>query len=152
MTRIALNRSLVLWTNPVYKTSWASAASQQLVLVQVSTWRSYMIGVIKFSKADHGRFLLIHVNKLLITAQPIRNLRTPASAEMNRMGFLQQGSLTLSLQSPSLFPFLPIRPLPLLTPATQANNWLIFSFVFIFLWAFNHHIIIMQSQLFLDQI
>ena len=30
----------------------------------------------------------IHANKLLITAQPIRNLRTPASAEMNKRGFL----------------------------------------------------------------
>ena len=26
----------------------------------------------------------IHANKLLVTAQPIRNLRTPASAEMNK--------------------------------------------------------------------
>ena len=30
----------------------------------------------------------IHANKLLITAQPIRNLRTPACAEMNKRGFL----------------------------------------------------------------
>ena len=30
----------------------------------------------------------IHANKLLITAQPIRNLWTPASAEMNKRGFL----------------------------------------------------------------
>ena len=30
----------------------------------------------------------IQANKLLITAQPIRNLRTPASAEMNKKGFL----------------------------------------------------------------
>ena len=30
----------------------------------------------------------IHANKLLITAQPIKNLRTPASAEMNKRGFL----------------------------------------------------------------
>ena len=37
-------------------------------------------------------FTLIHAriyaNKLLITAQPIRNLRTPASAEMNKRRFL----------------------------------------------------------------
>ena len=115
MTGIALNCSLVLWTNPVYKTSWASAASQQLVLVQVSMWRSFMIGVIKFSKADANRTLFfwccimvisyfIHVNKLLITAHPIRNLQTPASAEMNRRGVLQQVSLTLSSQSPPFFP------------------------------------------------
>ena len=36
----------------------------------------------------HGCFLLIHVNKLLFTAQPIRILRTPVSAEMNKRGFL----------------------------------------------------------------
>ena len=30
----------------------------------------------------------IHANKLLITAQPISNLRTPASAEMNKRGLL----------------------------------------------------------------
>ena len=29
---------------------------------------------------------------LLITAQPIRNLRTPASADMNKRGFLEQAS------------------------------------------------------------
>ena len=97
------------------KTSWASAASQQLVLVQVSMWRSWVIGVIKFSKADANRTLFfwccimvisyfIHINKLLITAHPIRNLQTPASAEMNRRGVLQQVSLTLSSQSPSFFP------------------------------------------------
>ena len=44
-----------------------------------------------------------HANKLLITVQPIRNLRTPASAEINKVGFLEQASLTLSPQSPSLF-------------------------------------------------
>ena len=36
----------------------------------------------------HGCFLLIQVNKLLFTAQPIRILRTPVSAEMNKRGFL----------------------------------------------------------------
>ena len=50
----------------------------------------------------------IHANKLLITAQPIRNLRTPASAEMNKRGFLEQASLPLSPQPPSLFSFLHI--------------------------------------------
>ena len=42
----------------------------------------------------HGCFLLIHVSKLLFTAQPIRILRTPVSAEMNKRGFLWQASLT----------------------------------------------------------
>ena len=50
----------------------------------------------------------IHANELPITAQLIRNLRTPASAEMNKSGLLQQASFPLSPQYPSLFPFLPI--------------------------------------------
>ena len=41
-------------------------------------------------------------------AQPIRNLWTPASAEMNKRGFLQQASLPLSPLPPSVFPFFPI--------------------------------------------
>ena len=41
-------------------------------------------------------------------AQPIRNLWTPASAEMNKRGFLQQASLLLSPLPPSVFPFFPI--------------------------------------------
>ena len=36
----------------------------------------------------HGCFLLIHVNKSLFTAQPMRILRTSVSAEMNKRGFL----------------------------------------------------------------
>ena len=42
-------------------------------------------------------------------APPIRNLQTPALAEINKRGFLYQASLTLSSQSPSLFLFLEIR-------------------------------------------
>ena len=58
---------------------------------------------------------------LLITAQPIRNLRTPASADMNKRGFLEQASPPPLPNPPPLFPFLPIPyPLPLSTPATQA--------------------------------
>ena len=41
-------------------------------------------------------------------ALPIRNLPTPASAEINKRGFLYQASLTLSPQSPSLFLLLEI--------------------------------------------
>ena len=56
---------------------------------------------------------------LLITAQPIRNLLTPASADMNKRGFWEQASPPLPL-----FPFLPIPyPLPLSTPATQAIEY-----------------------------
>ena len=59
---------------------------------------------------------------LLITAQPIRNLRTPASADMNKRGFLEQASLPPLPNPPPLFPFLPIPyPLSLSTPATQAK-------------------------------
>ena len=58
---------------------------------------------------------------LLITVQPIRNLRTPASADMNKRGFLEQASPSPLPNPPPLFPFLPISyPLPLSTPATQA--------------------------------
>ena len=60
---------------------------------------------------------------LLITAQPIRNLRTPASADMNKRGFLEQASPPPLPNPPLLFPFLPIPyPLPLSTPATQASQ------------------------------
>ena len=41
-------------------------------------------------------------------APPIRNLQTPASAEIDKRGFLYQASLTLSSQSPSLSLFLEI--------------------------------------------
>ena len=59
---------------------------------------------------------------LVNTAQAIRNLRTPASADMNKRGFLEQASPAPLPNPPSLFPFLPIPyPLPLSTPATQAR-------------------------------
>ena len=59
---------------------------------------------------------------LLITAQPIRNLRTPASADMNKRGFLEQASPPPLPNPPPLFPFLLIPyPLPVSTPATQAT-------------------------------
>ena len=61
---------------------------------------------------------------LLITAQPIRNLRTPASADMNKRGFLEQASPPPLPNPPPLFPFLPIPyPLPLSTPATQTIEY-----------------------------
>ena len=64
----------------------------------------------------------IHANKLLITAQPIRNLRTPASAEMNKRGFLWQASLPLSPLPPSLFPFFPFSLSPTPFDACYAGN------------------------------
>ena len=89
----------------------------QLVPVLVLTWSSYMIGDCNFDLSFpwclHPVCLSlihagIHANKLLIKAHPIRNVRTPASTAMNKMGFLEQASLTLSPQPPLLFPFLPI--------------------------------------------
>ena len=71
-----------------------------------------------------------HFNMLLITAQPIRNLRTPASADMNKRGFLEQASPLPLPNPPPLFPFLPIPyplPLPLSTPATQARLPVLFG-------------------------
>ena len=49
----------------------------------------------------------IHANKLLITAQPIRNLRTPASAEMNKSGSYSRRPFPSLPLPPSLFSFFP---------------------------------------------
>ena len=139
-----LESPLGFWINPVYKTSWASLPAKQAITVDSSSsvlntnllhdWSYFdlisklCMPVEHISLMPLSCFCLslihtrIHANKLLITAQPIRTLRMPASAEMNKRGFLQQASLTLSPQSPSLFPFLPI-PLPFsVTPAaTQVS-------------------------------
>ena len=118
---------LGVWTNPVYKTSWASLPAKQAVTVGFSSGFNVTL-LPDWSNSDLPKlmpvqriFLMpssclshtliharIHANKLLITVQPIRNLWTPASAEMNKRGFLQQASLPLSPQSPSLFLFPPI--------------------------------------------
>ena len=107
---------LSVWTNPTTKPPEHLCLLNkllQLVPVLVLTWSSYMIGDCNFDLSfpwclHHVCLSLIHVgihaNKLLIKAQPIRNLRTPASTAMNKMGFLEQASLTLSPQSPSFFP------------------------------------------------
>ena len=122
---IALN-----WTNSVYKTSWASLPAKQAVTVGFSSGFNVKL----LHDCSHDNFDLpklmpveriflmpssclsltliharIHANKLLIKAQPISNLRTPASSEINKRGFLQQASLTLS-------PYPPVS-----TPATQAK-------------------------------
>ena len=98
---------LSVWTNPVYKTSWASFPAKQAATVGFSLgfnvkllhdWSNFDLP--RLMPVEHI-FLMpllclsltpiharIHANKLLITAQPIRNLRTPASAEMNKRGFL----------------------------------------------------------------
>ena len=78
---------LGVWTNPVYKTSWASLPDKQAITVGSSsglTWSCYMIGVVSsfqsvcqknlFGWCLHYVCLLLRqANKLLITAQPIRN-------------------------------------------------------------------------------
>ena len=114
---------LGVWTNPVYKTSWASLPAKQAVTVGFSSgfnvkllhdWSNFDLP--KLMPVEHI-FLMpssclsltliharIHANKLLITAQPIRNLWTPASAEMNKRGFLWQASLPLSPLPPPFFP------------------------------------------------
>ena len=60
--------------------------------------------------------ILMHLNKLLSVAQPIRRLQMPAATEMNKRGFLLQAS----------FPSLPfdfsLSPHPLLTCATLAKT------------------------------
>ena len=94
---------LSVWTNPVYKTSWASLPAKQAVTVGFSSgfnvkllhdWSNFDLP--KLMPVEHIFLMpssclsltLIHTSKLLITAQPIRNLRTPASAEMNKRGLL----------------------------------------------------------------
>ena len=108
----------------------------QLVLVRVLTLSCYMIGVIFIFQSlcqkktfawclHHVCLSLIHAriqaNKLLITAQPIWNLRTLASAEMNKRRFLQQASPTLSPQFLFLFPFLRIPSRRLLRRAREIS-------------------------------
>ena len=71
----------------------------QLVPVRILTLGCYMIGLIAYAIRTHFLDCLHHVclsliyaripaNNLPITAQPIRNLRTPASAAMNKRGIL----------------------------------------------------------------
>ena len=105
---IALNRCSVYeqiqYTKPPEHLCLLNIKLLQLVLVRVLTWSCYMIGVnfdlLKLMPVEHI-FLMplsclsliliharIHTNKLLITAQPIRNLWTPASTEMNKRGLL----------------------------------------------------------------
>ena len=115
---------LSVWTNPVYETSWVSLPAKQAINVKLlHDWSNFDLP--KLKPVEHISLMpssclsltlmhaWIHANKLLITTHPIRNLRTPASAEMNKRRFLKQASLPLSPQSPSLFPFLPI---PISTP------------------------------------
>ena len=59
---------------------------------------------------------LINVNKLLITAQPTRNLQTPVAAEINKRGFLTGAPFSSLPNSP---PFLPSPQPHLVTVSLQ---------------------------------
>ena len=132
---IALNRRSVLDKSSV-KTSWASLPAKQAVTVGFSSgfnvkllhdwsnfWsskayarRTHLLNAcMAVSHKIHAR---IQANKLLITAQPIRNLRTPASAEMKKRGGSYSRRPLPSLPNPSSFS---LPPYPLSTPATQAR-------------------------------
>ena len=124
-----------VWTNPVYKTSWASLPAKQAVTVGSSSgfnvkllhdWSNFDLP--KLMPVEHI-FLMpssclsltliharIHANKLLITALPIRNLRPQKWIK----GVLIAGVPSPLSPTPlpfSLFPY----PLPLSMPATQAT-------------------------------
>ena len=134
---VALNRRSVLDKSSV-KTSWASLPAKQAVTVGFSSgfnvkllhdwsnfWsskayarRTYLLNAcMAVSHKIHAR---IQANKLLITAQPIRNLRTPASAEMKKRG----GGVLIAGVPYHLSPIplsFSLPPYPLSTPATQAR-------------------------------
>ena len=110
------------WTYPVYKTSWVSLPAKQAINEKLPhDWSNFDLPLLK--AVEHVISLMpssclsltlmhagIHANKLLITAQPIRNLRTPASAEMNKRGFLYSKRSFPSLLNPPPFP--PSSPSP----------------------------------------
>ena len=115
---------LGVWANPVYKTSWASLPAKQAVTVGFSSgfnvkllhdWSNFDLP--KLMPVEHI-FLMpssclsltliharIHANKLLITAQPIRNLRTTSSAEMNKRGSYSRRPFLSLPNPPPFFPF-----------------------------------------------
>ena len=91
----------------------------QLILVRVLTRSWYMIGVILIFRSvcqkntfalylHYVCLLLIHAsiqaNTLRITAQQIRNLRTPASAEMSKRGSYSRRPLPSLPNPPPFFP------------------------------------------------
>ena len=112
---------LGVWTNPVYKTSRVSLAAKQTINAKLlHDWSDFNLP--KLKPVEHISLMPSsclsltlmharrHANKLFITVQPIRNLRTPASAEMNKRGFLIAG--VPSPLSPIPLPFpLPAHPL-----------------------------------------
>ena len=110
---------LSVWTNPVYKTSWASFPAKQAATVGFSSgfnvkllhdWSNFDLP--RLMPVEHI-FLMpllclsltpiharIHANKLLITAQPIRNLRT-----MNKGGSYSRRLFPSFPNPPPFFPF-----------------------------------------------
>ena len=128
---------LGVWTNLVYKTSWVSLPAKQAITVGSSSCFNVKLlhdcsnfDLPNLMPVEHISLMpssclstRIHANKLLITAQPIRNLRTLVSTEMNERGFLQQVFLTLSPQSPSFFPS-PLSPTPVDTWPRLFKRWI----------------------------
>ena len=74
------------------------------LLVQMA-YRKYFLQCLHY-----GCLLFNKVNKLLITAQPIRNLQTPVAAEINKRGFLTGAPFSSLPNSPPFFPS--SQPLP----------------------------------------
>ena len=87
--------------NPACKTFRSSLPAKQAITAGCSSclnvksllgWRN--CGLPKLMPIEHISFdacimvvsYLIHVNKLLVAAQPIRNMRTPVAAEMSKKG------------------------------------------------------------------
>ena len=134
--RNRLELPLGLWKNSVCKTSWASLPAKQAITVGSSSgfnvkllhdWSIFDLP--KRMPEEHVCLMpasclslintcRIKANQLFITAQPIRNLRTPASADRNEQkGFLIAG-VPYPL-SPIPLPF-SLPPYLLSTPATHA--------------------------------
>ena len=101
---IALNRRSVFGQIRLYKTSWASLAAKEAVTVGSSsglTWSCYMVGVVlslqSVCQKNSFAWCLHYVKPIsCITAQPIRKLRTPASAEMNKGGSYSTVTVTVA--------------------------------------------------------
>ena len=93
-----------------------SAAKSHLTTTQYGQLRRLDACIMFVSHKIHAG---IQANKILITAQPIRNLRTPASAEMKKKGILVAGVPYPLSPIPFSFSF---PPYPFSTPATQAKK------------------------------
>ena len=67
----------------------------------------------------------LHIHRILIAATPIRNLRTPSAAEMNKRGSYSRRPWNYLLNPLSVFP-----PFPLLLNPYHAGYWsILFAFI-----------------------